>query len=190
MRDSDRNVEHAIRVLQEPVTIGDEFDRRVMAEVARGPAPALPGPAARAARWLVRPRSVRVSPLTALAVAAALAIVVLRPWEPAAIPSAAGPSSVAQERATGSVPTRFMLVAPNASAVSLVGDFNDWATDSTPMASTVSGGLWTVTVPLSPGRYRYAFLVDGRTWVPDPGAPRAIDDDFGRPNSVLTIGGT
>jgi 1,4-alpha-glucan branching enzyme len=83
-----------------------------------------------------------------------------------------------------------MLVAPNATTVSLVGDFNDWETGAMPMEGTVTDGLWTVTVPLSPGRYRYAFLVDGETWVPDPAAPRALEDDFGRPNSVVTIGGT
>jgi len=58
------------------------------------------------------------------------------------------------------------------------------------MEGDVAEGLWVVTVPLPPGRYRYAFLVDGTTWVPDPDAPRTIDDDFGRPNSVLTIGGS
>jgi len=82
-----------------------------------------------------------------------------------------------------------MLVAPEASVVTLVGDFNDWSADATPMRTEASGGLWTVTVPLEPGRYRYAFLVDGDIWTPDPGAPQAVDDDFGRPNSVLTIGG-
>ena len=85
---------------------------------------------------------------------------------------------------------RFMLVAPEATAVSLVGDFNDWVAGATPMEGDVAEGLWVVTVPLPPGRYRYAFLVDGTTWVPDPGAPRTMDDDFGRPNSVLTIGGS
>ena len=83
-----------------------------------------------------------------------------------------------------------MLVAPSATMVSLVGDFNDWEAAATPMEGTVTDGLWTVTVPLAPGRYRYAFLVDGASWVPDPAAPRALEDDFGRPNSVVTIGGT
>ena len=30
------------------------------------------------------------------------------------------------------------------------------------------------------------FVVDGARWVPDPGAP-AVDDGFGRRNSVLTL---
>ena len=188
MPDPDRLMDRAIRALQEPVEIGDAFDRRVMAEVSRGPAPARPGPVTRAALWLVRPRPVQVSPLTALAAAAALVVAVIQPWG-----RGTGPDpgvAVMRTSTEAAAPTRFMLVAPNASVVTLVGDFNDWATDSTPMVSEVSGGLWTVTVPLPPGRYRYAFLVDGSTWVPDPGAPRALDDDFGRPNSVLTIGGT
>jgi 1,4-alpha-glucan branching enzyme len=82
-----------------------------------------------------------------------------------------------------------VLVAPEAASVVVVGDFNDWLAGATPLEA-VNGGLWAVTVPLTPGRYRYAFLVDGSTWVPDPGAPRALNDDFGRPNSVLTLGGT
>ena len=79
-------------------------------------------------------------------------------------------------------------MAPNAQAVSVVGDFNDWSLSATPLTRADSAGVWWVTVPLGPGRYRYAFVVDGTVWRPDPEAP-AAEDDFGRPNSVLTIGG-
>jgi hypothetical protein len=41
-------------------------------------------------------------------------------------------------------------------------------------------------VPLRPGRYRYTFIVDG-TWHRDPAAPRALEDDFGTPTSVITV---
>jgi len=43
-----------------------------------------------------------------------------------------------------------------------------------------------VTLSLPPGQHQYAFVVDGTRWVPDPTAP-AIDDGFGRRNSVLTL---
>ena len=43
-------------------------------------------------------------------------------------------------------------------------------------------------MPLRPGRYRYAFVVNGTSWRPDPNAP-AAEDEFGRANSVVTIGG-
>ena len=41
---------------------------------------------------------------------------------------------------------------------------------------------------LPPGRYAYAFLVDGQRWIADPAAPPAVGDDFGRPSSVVTVG--
>jgi 1,4-alpha-glucan branching enzyme len=85
---------------------------------------------------------------------------------------------------------QFVVVVREASSVALVGDFNDWDDSATPMAPVAGNGVWTVTVPLAAGRYRYSFLVDGLTWLPDPAAPRALDDDFGRANSVVTVGGT
>ena len=53
-----------------------------------------------------------------------------------------------------------------------------------------ASGLWTLDVPLPPGRYQYAFVVDGRRFVADPAAPRAVGDDFGQPTSVVTVAGT
>jgi len=84
----------------------------------------------------------------------------------------------------------FLLMAPRAASVMLVGDFNDWTASATPLHTAAAGGLWAVTVPLPPGRYRYAFVVDGTRWQPDPSAPPAPDDEFGSPASVVTIGGT
>ena len=84
---------------------------------------------------------------------------------------------------------RFELVAPQAASVSLVGDFNDWDPHRTPMTARGerTAGTWTAVLPLAPGRYRYAFLVDGAEWRADPRAPAAQDDDFGTPSSVLTV---
>lgn len=86
--------------------------------------------------------------------------------------------------------TRFMLIAPGARQVALVGDFNDWDQGATPLVRVAGNGMWTVEVPLEAGRYAYAFLVDGQHWVADPGAPRAVGDDFGRPSSVVTVRGS
>jgi hypothetical protein len=49
-------------------------------------------------------------------------------------------------------------------------------------------GVWWINLTLPPGRYRYAFIVDGENWRNDPNAP-AAEDEFGRANSVITIGG-
>ena len=89
----------------------------------------------------------------------------------------------------GAAPARsveFALRAPADSAVVLVGDFNDWNPVATPL-HRASDGVWSVTVPLRPGRYRYTFIVDGTRWRRDPAAPRALEDDFGAPTSVITI---
>jgi hypothetical protein len=85
------------------------------------------------------------------------------------------------------VPTQFVLDAPRASRVSLVGDFNAWDDAATPLARVSSGGIWTVTVPLAPGRHTYAFMVDGTVTL-DPRAPAARDLDFGTPSSVVLVG--
>jgi hypothetical protein len=88
--------------------------------------------------------------------------------------------------ATATRPIELRLHAP-ASHVMVVGDFNDWDPAATPLRRGNEGGTWTVELRLPPGRYRYTFLVDGRRWVPDPEEPRAADDDFGAPMSVLTV---
>ena len=85
---------------------------------------------------------------------------------------------------------QFVIVAPTATEVSLVGDFNDWNPAATPMQLVAENRVWSVTIPLEAGRYRYAFLVNGDTWLSDPSAPPAQDDEFGRPGSVVTIGET
>jgi 1,4-alpha-glucan branching enzyme len=82
---------------------------------------------------------------------------------------------------------QFVLVAPDARRVALVGDFNDWDPAATPLRAS-AGGAWSAAVQLSPGRHRYAFVVDGVRWLADPAAPPAPDDDFGTPGSVVTVG--
>lgn len=86
------------------------------------------------------------------------------------------------------VPVLFVLDArdaANASSVSVVGDFNDWDIAATPM--TLENGAWSVSLPVTPGRHVYAYVVNGTRWLADPRAPRATDNDFGRPGSVLLV---
>ena len=85
-------------------------------------------------------------------------------------------------------PVQFMLVAPAANRVALVGEFNDWDPGATPMARA-PGGAWHVALPLAQGRHVYAFVVDDRAWVPDPQAPLAPERWFGSRNSVMLVGG-
>ena len=186
MPEHDETLNRVIATLREPVHLDPDLDRRIMAEIAEGPAPrAGVRPLHAGLAWLRRGRTVTVSPLGGLAMAATVAAVLLvgRTWTRPT--GDAGPTM-----ASDTTVIQFVLVAPGASTVSLVGDFNDWDASVTPMAASPGNGVWAITVPLTPGRYRYAFLVDGSTWLQDPGAPPALDDDFGRPNSVLTVVGT
>lgn len=167
-------VERAARELRRPLRVDAALlDARVMDEVLRS----RHGIRNRLAS-LARPRSFSVSPLGALAAACLFAMVVaggvlyLRPGR---VPGADAPV------------VRFGFVAPRASSVALVGDFNDWDPKATPLHAAAAGGVWSVEVPIHPGRHLYAFVVDGTIWRPDPAAPPAYGEDFGEPNSALTV---
>ena len=84
------------------------------------------------------------------------------------------------------VPVQFVLNLPSAMSVSVVGDFNNWTVNQAPMQK-FAGGAWTVTLPVKPGRHEYAFVVDGKTWMADPRQPKARDNDFGKPGSVIVV---
>lgn len=153
-------VERVIRHLKRPVAIDPDLDLRVMRAIATH---GKRRPWRRAWPWL--------------AAAAVTALLIARPWSPRTVRPAAADAF------------QFVLVAPRAASVALVGDFNDWDPARTPMRPA-RGGLWAAVVPLAPGRYRYAYLVNGAEWRADPSAPPAMDDEFGTPSSVVTVGGS
>jgi 1,4-alpha-glucan branching enzyme len=81
-------------------------------------------------------------------------------------------------------PFEFKHKAARAKSVELVGDFNGWKPGLLKMTRG-SNGLWTVTVPLRPGRHKYLFLDDGQPNV-DPSTETA-DGPEGRRVSVRTV---
>lgn len=83
---------------------------------------------------------------------------------------------------------QFVLVAPDAKKVAVVGDFNGWDADHAQyQAKHRGGGVWSVTAPVPVGHHRYSFVVDDSVWVVDPTAPRVIDNDYGVTNSALVV---
>jgi len=57
-------------------------------------------------------------------------------------------------------PVVFLLRAPAAKRVTLMGDFNDWNPNSDPMKRLPDGG-WRYELPLNHGHHHYLFCVDG-----------------------------
>ncbi len=86
------------------------------------------------------------------------------------------------------VKVQFVLDAPRAKSVMVVGDFNAWDGSRTPLERDSTTGVWSALVDVHPGRHVYAFLVDGKTWTLDPRAPRTKDLDYGTQQSVLMVG--
>jgi 1,4-alpha-glucan branching enzyme len=79
----------------------------------------------------------------------------------------------------------FSLKAPDAKAVSVVGDFNGWRPDEHPMKRHETGE-WKKHLFLSPGRYEYKFIVDGQWWE-DPASEQRCPNQHGTYNSVVVV---
>jgi 1,4-alpha-glucan branching enzyme len=85
-------------------------------------------------------------------------------------------------------PAEFRLKAPQAKQVSVVGTFNSWDPNAHRLQGPDRDGVWTLSVPLAAGRYRYMFVVDGLRWMADPNAVASQNDGFGGRNSLLFHG--
>jgi Glycogen recognition site of AMP-activated protein kinase len=113
------------------------------------------------------------------AVAALLVIAVLsNPWSNRSSTTAA--TQVSGEQ----VYVQFRLQIADASDVRLAGSFTHWQAQY--QLHETAPGLWTVTLPLTPGVHDYAFIIDGQRWVADPYAA-AVQDGFGGVNSRITL---
>ncbi len=83
------------------------------------------------------------------------------------------------------VTVRLTYYSPQARTVSVAGDFNKWKTDVDLMKG--ADGMWSIELKLKPGVYSYSFVVDGKSWIADPGAQTYTDDGFGSRNAVLRV---
>ena len=82
-------------------------------------------------------------------------------------------------------PVNFICIAPEAKAVHLTGDFNDWHPSAHPMKRQPDGG-WLLQIPLNAGYHHYRFLVDGKTTL-DPRAMGIARDHQGEKASLLSV---
>lgn len=130
--------------------------------------------------WLLRPRDIRVSPLTSLAMAAAVVAVMVMVPNRTRVEQTPGPVAVTE------ILVEFSLEAPGATTVAVAGDFSGWESDFV-LEDANGDGIWTGRIPITPGLHKYMFVIDGTDWVTDPAAQRYADDGFGNRNAVLAV---
>jgi hypothetical protein len=188
-------IEQIAAELRRPVRFDSRFDERVMAALdAPDVIPLHPSHQARRP-WITRPWTFRVSPIAALATAAGLAGLLaigawqLRPIDQVQVASETGVAPqlipVANTGEEPLVVQQFTFYRKGIKSLALVGEFNSWDNQATPMTE-VSEGVWTVSLRLRPGVYEYQLLVDGVRREVDPSMPQ-VESDFGSPNSVVTV---
>jgi hypothetical protein len=192
----DSYVESIAREARRAVVVDPMAVERVMARVRREPVPVR---RASAWRWVLATRSLHISPAVGAALAAGLVGIGVFLGH---LQNDRGGQYSTGRRDAGAVTRpplapdtviKFVLMAPSASTVSVVGDFNNWDAAATPMTRTATNGTWSVAIPLPSGRHVYAFVVNGANgtrWVADPTAPLAPEDGLGAPNSVVLVGGS
>jgi len=79
----------------------------------------------------------------------------------------------------------FICNAPEATAISLVGDFNQWNAEANPLTK-MPDGTWAIRMEMRHGHHRYAFLVDGNLTL-DPKAMGVSRDDQNRRVSLIAV---
>jgi hypothetical protein len=177
--------------LRVPEQVHPSFEKRLMEKVhAEGPL-LYPSHASSPRQWWRTERVFRVAPLTGLALAAGIAGIIAI----SGIAIGSRISAHSQVATSAASPAgrdtvqivRFVFVDPHATSVELVGDFNEWAKGTTELGRSGAPGVWAVSVPLSPGRHEYAFIINGSRWVADPLAVKS-SDDFGTESSVIRVG--
>ncbi len=187
----DPQVEWIVAEARRPVAIDPSARERLLEAIRQEPIPRRPSRLA----WLTEPREFALRPIASLALAAGLVGVGVisgqlinrdgrQPIEEGS-PLAVGNPPLPDSLASRTV--RFVLVAPEAGRVALVGDFNRWDLAATPLVRDEKNGAWTAFVTLRPGMHTYSFVLDGRHFVADPAAPMAPDDGYGHKSSVVFV---
>ncbi len=91
-----------------------------------------------------------------------------------------------ESRGLDVVVKEFMLHAPQAGSVYVLGDFNNWQKTEGNMLSKLESGQWSGHFTLGRGKYRYKFLVDDE-WQNDPQNPNVEANVFGGADSIVEL---
>jgi chromosome partitioning protein len=73
--------------------------------------------------------------------------------------------------------------------VYVAGDFNGWRPRVNPLSYNRQLDVFQAIIPIPSGRYQYRLVIDGR-WQSDPYNPDQQRNDYGEPNSVISVSPT
>ena len=198
----DHVLRRAVQTLQQlPGTDADAIRRVVEAAAAQRVMPAADDPVDVSAVVPSRRRRWRLSGFAGLVAAAAIVGFFARGQLNRSTPSASVASNASSpgaplvaavngEADVRPIPQQFVFRSATARRVSVVGDFNEWNAVRAPMTREAAGDLWSVTIPIAPGRHMYGFMVNDSTFALDQDArvARARDPDLGVEGSVVIVG--
>jgi hypothetical protein len=136
-------------------------------------------------RWARTPRSLTVVPLRLVPAAAVLAVMAVMAFHWLPLDRT---RSLVTPDLTKHTPVTLTLQFSGARSVAVIGNFNQWHPNGYEMQRNDQSQPWSIQLQLPPGRYEYAFLVDGQKIIADPQAPFFQDDGFGNQNGVLIVG--
>jgi 1,4-alpha-glucan branching enzyme len=87
----------------------------------------------------------------------------------------------------GAVQVTFRLPAESGTEHAwVVGEFNNWSTDSHPMTKCPDGRL-ELMIPLAPGTYRFRYYLGGGRWENAWDADAYAANEFGGSDSVVIV---
>jgi 1,4-alpha-glucan branching enzyme len=77
--------------------------------------------------------------------------------------------------------------APEATQVTIVGDFNQWDTNDTPMQKLKNGDFKVTLELASENEYKFRYLIDNSQWENDWQADKYTPNGFGSDDSIVII---
>ncbi len=77
--------------------------------------------------------------------------------------------------------------APGARNITIVGDFNSWNINETPMKRLKSGDFKLTLKLQCKSEYRFRYLIDGNRWENDWRADRYVPNHYGCDDSMVIV---
>lgn len=82
-------------------------------------------------------------------------------------------------------PNRFVIYQPSVDFVEIAGTFTGWKRVA--MKRIGNSGYWEISLNLSQGEHRYAYILEGIHSVADPTVLAKETDDFGGQNTIINV---